>query len=126
MRMEPIQQLVLGRARRPELELREHTCISFAGDIYSWGFYPSVGESVGVDPPFVHSNCDPKLVHEAAWATSGNSFLYGNASGVRVTCGATRWSLEQWQAMGFDKGSSQGGMPSADEVRQQGAALLAA
>ena len=109
------------------LSYSNNTCLTAAGDIYSWGFYPSSEPlSVSVDPPFVHSNCQPAIINESAWATSSNTFMSANTSGVRVTCGETRWTLPEWQAMGHDKGSTQATMPSAAEVGRMGALLLSA
>lgn len=128
------------------LSFNNNTCISFAGDMYTYGFYPShersdgrraglestapVGSSGGSDiadpvvpPPFIHSNCDPAFIAQTAWASTGNRFLSAQQP-PSVNCGSKTWPLASWQASGRDVGSSAGPMPSAAAVHALGTALL--
>jgi len=115
----------------PNNTYMENTCITAPGDIYTYLQYFQPGdnnmnEELMVPPPFVHAKCDPALMPRTAWPAQRNHFLTSNASGVSINCGNMwSWTLHEWQTkLGFDLGSTQGPMPSADEVAQMIASKL--
>lgn len=109
------------------LSFVNNTCTTEFGDIYSFGFYPSIvnsgSDAVGdqrqldppiAPPPFVHSNCVAAKMADTVWTTASNTFLADRP--VSVNCGADYWNFSAWKATGRDAGSVEGALPSAERL----------
>eukprot|EP01051_Picozoa_sp_SAG22_P024182 SAG22_NODE_6587_length_835_cov_1.046196_1_plen_206_part_00 len=97
-----------------------NTCLHWFGDVYSYGQYwqPSAAaeqrrlQATGrVPPPFVHTKCDQSLITRSAWPSANNTIMA--VAQPRVRCGDKRWTMAEWQALGFDADSKIVRLPNA-------------
>ena len=84
---------------------RNNTCITATGEMYHY------------------SRCDPENIPDLTDLSSGNTFISPGTPSFK--CGDSNFTLESYQAAGYEKGSThRSAMPSAEEIAGMGAALL--
>ena len=84
---------------------RNNTCITATGEMYHY------------------SRCDPENIPDLTDLSSGNTFISPGTPSFK--CGGSNFTLESYQAAGYEKGSThRSAMPSAGEIAGMGAALL--
>lgn len=100
-----------------------NVCLHWFGDMYAYGQYWTPSQSRirlsgrrlqakgRVPPPYVHSMCDPSLITKAAWPSANNTIM--SVAEPRVRCGDRSWNMSEWQALGFDTGSTVQQLPNA-------------
>ena len=74
-------------------------------------------------PSYHFSHCDANKLKDTADNSYGNTFM-SDASAVNFTCGSKPFTLRDYQAVGFDKGSVQKKMPTVPEIVALGRNLL--
>jgi len=88
------------------------------------GFYNNICIQGQVVPYLIIDNCDPKNINPAILPVIRNNSVYNSAASLSISCGSTVFNESDWQAKGFDKGTTVHPMPSEDQIIHWGRALI--
>lgn len=73
---------------------------------------------------YAYGNCNPNdLTNPPVPKTSNNKFHVPQKT-VQINCGNFIWNLPQYQAKGYDLGSSVSDVPTIDQIIQWGKQIL--
>jgi len=70
-----------------------------------------------------NSGCDPSHLKGLVLFTADNQFYTDNGT-VSIQCGTKTFTLQQYQALGYDVGSTVSKLPSNEEIVSWGKQLL--
>lgn len=69
-------------------------------------------------------SCDPNNPNPTVLPVMHDNIIFNPAGKVTIKCGNSEIALDQWQAKGFDKGTTAHVLPSDAEIISMGKALL--
>ena len=70
-----------------------------------------------------HTHCDPDNLNATMDVSANNQYFTADGT-AKINCGKETWDLKEWQAKGYDVGSSVSALPSAAQIVAWGEALL--